>query len=121
MSNRAPHKSLYDLNKDELIYLISIIQEETRKQLKKEIEDECKLKLFTILEKRDIWVEKSKCEKCDKYRYVETSSQTILENTDLKFYRCWACDKYYCEEHLEGNMTQGYNIWICNDPTDHYD
>ena len=51
MSNRAPHKSLYDLNKDELIYLISVIDDPNRLS-DKELEDKAEIFNQLIIERK---------------------------------------------------------------------
>ena len=99
-------KSLYDLNKDELICLISTIQERT----KKETEERCDKKRWTeicqilnkaVTEQEEFIVTRNKCKLCENAEYIV--SDIIYKANNIKIYNCTLCNSKYCENHLKEN------------------
>ena len=97
--------SLYSLSKDELVLLVSKIQERT----KLETEQKCRQELLELLEahtKRpmnQVFI-KQKCQVCDYARYIdEVTGKMYHTDTERPLIQCSICFRRYCALHLEEN------------------
>ena len=112
-------KSLYDLNKDELICLISTIEERTKAEAIKNY--------FKFAEEKDQkhWDElvdifhtypdlfhEVKCELCDKAEYIRIFDGYIYHYNSSTT-QCETCFKNYCKDHEHHLERKWDSYWEC--------